>query len=49
MQAAENVVKAYRSRDSYKDKEGAMNWPEWMSKYPNLFRILNIAEELANG
>ena len=49
MRAAENVVRAYASRENYKDKDGLPNWPEWMSKHPKLSCILNAAEEQANG
>jgi hypothetical protein len=49
MSTADNVVKAYTSRENYSDKDGLPNWPEWAAKHPQLSRILNVAEELANG
>ena len=47
MVTADNIAKAYMSRESYRDKEGHQNYPEWMSKYPQLARILNMTEQLA--
>lgn len=28
--------KAYKHRDSYRDKDGNKNWAEWANKFPNL-------------
>jgi len=40
MTAADNVLRAYRSRESYRDEEGQENWAEWARKYPELNRLL---------
>lgn len=47
MIAADNVVKAYRSRAA------SDNWAQWAQKNPEMSRLLNavikLAEEMENG
>lgn len=48
-----NVVTAYHSRESFRDREGKPNWSEWAGAYPFYNRVLIAAEkaveELENG
>ena len=47
MIVAENIVKAYLSRDAYRDQSGNANWAEWAKHNPTLNRILIDATKAA--
>lgn len=40
---ADNVRRAWLSRNAYRDKDGAPNWAQWAEAYPDLSEILNYA------
>ena len=40
---ADNVRRAWLSRNAYRDKDGNANWAEWAEAYPDLSEILNYA------
>jgi hypothetical protein len=47
MIAAENVYKAYRSRENYRDKDDQPNWFEWAGNNPELNELLDYAVRVA--
>lgn len=49
MVMAENIRRAYWSRDAYKNSEGKADWAEWAQKHPELNRYLTFAERVAYG
>ena len=47
MVMADNVRRAYLSRDTYRDNEGQVNWSEWTQQNSQLAEILNYAMKAA--
>jgi len=46
---SESIVQAYRSRDNYRDKDGAENWSEWSARFPEMNARLIAAEIIDSG
>jgi hypothetical protein len=46
MISAENVYNAWKSRDAYRDENGAENWVEWAGKHPDLSALLIGVESI---
>ena len=50
MNTAENITNAYKSRATYRDKDGGENWAEWSLIYPELSALLaRVESEVGNG
>lgn len=48
MAAVRNVIMAYKSRDAYRDENGASNWAEWARRHPDMAQVLAMAEKVAD-
>ena len=46
---ADNVRRAWLSRNAYRDSEGNANWAQWAENYPELSEVLVYAMRAANG
>lgn len=43
IQTIENVIRAYRARESYRDEEGHKDYPGWAKEHPEQNRVLERA------
>jgi len=46
---ADNVRRAWLSRNAYRDSDGMPNWAKWAEAYPDLSEVLVFAMRAANG
>ena len=49
MMMADNVRRAWLSRNAYRDKDGMQNWAQWAEAYPELSQIIVSAGKAAYG